>query len=420
MRKRKETRSERHYREALKLIPWGTQTNAKRPVEAFAGIMPFYIKRGKGCRIWDIDGKEYIDYRMSLGPVILGYCYPEVDRAVREQLKEGVLFSMASPCELELAKLITDVVPCAEMVRFMKTGEDANSCNVRIARAYTGRDMIVTCGYQGYSDWFQTAGSPTNGVPAFMKEHVREIPWGDLEAAEKVIRQYGEKIACVITVPYDFHENTSGDFVKLLRQLTSECGALLVFDEVLTGFRLSLGGAQEYFGVTPDLASFAKAMANGYPISAFVGKRAYMEKLNDFVLTTTYAGETLSMAAAIATIRIMKREKVHAHLWKMGKRLMDGLDEVARGLGVEAYAAGLPPASFLKFAAPDESKNARLDFLFRRELYRQGIFASVRWFISYSHKQNDIDETIEKSRVALRRALIAEGKEKDIIPIPAS
>jgi glutamate-1-semialdehyde aminotransferase len=417
---RKLTKSVRHYQEALKIIPWGTQTNAKRPVDAFAGIMPFYIKRGKGCRIWDIDGKEYIDYRMSLGPVTLGYCYPEVDRAVRQQLKNGVLFSMASPLELQLAKLIVDAVPCAEMVRFMKTGEDANSCNIRIARAYTRRDMIVTCGYQGYPDWFQTASSPGNGVPSFMKEYVKEIPWGNLEVAEKVIRQYGEKIACVITVPYDFNENTNGEFVKLLRKLTNEYGILLIFDEVLTGFRLSLGGAQEYFGVTPDLASFAKAMANGYPISAFVGKRKYMEKLNDFVLTTTYAGETLSLAAAIATITIMDREKVHAHLWRMGKRLMEGLNEIVDDLGVEAHAAGLPPASFLKFSSRNEKRNERLDFLFRRELYREGIFASVRWFISYSHKERDIDETITKSRAALERALIAEAKEKRITPIPAS
>ncbi len=414
------TESERHYQEALKLIPWGTQTNAKRPVEEFAGVMPYYIKRGKGCRIWDIDDREFIDYRLSLGPVILGYCYPEVDEAVQRQLKNGVLFSMASPLELDLAKLITECVPCAEMVRFMKTGEDANSCLIRIARAYTGRDMIVTCGYHGYPDWFSTAGSPGNGVPSVMKDYVQELRWGDLGNAEKVIRQYGEKIACVITVPYDFCENTSGDFVKLLRDLTQEYGILLIFDEVLTGFRLSLGGAQEYFGVTPDLASFAKAMANGYPISAYTGKREYMEKLNDFVLTTTYGGETLSLAAAIATINLMKREPVHKQIWAMGRRLMDGLDMIAHDLDVEAHAAGLPPASFLKFSGANDKKNARLDFLFRRELYREGIFASVRWFISYSHKEQDIDETLERSRKALKQALEAEPKEKDIIPIPAT
>lgn len=416
----RDTKSQDHYRDALRYIPWGTQTNAKRPVDAFSGIMPYYIKRGRGCRIWDLDGREFIDYRLSLGPVILGYCFPEVDKAVERQLKDGVLFSMASPIELDLAKLIHECVPCAEMIRFMKTGEDANSCAVRIARAYTGREMIATCGYHGYPDWFATGASPTNGVPAFMKGYVQDIPWGDLEAADRIIRQYGERLACVITVPYDFNENTSGEFVHTLRRLTTEYGILLIFDEVLTGFRLALGGAQEYFGVVPDLASFAKAMANGYPASAYVGKRAYMEKLNDFVLTTTYAGETLSLAAAIATINVMKREGVHQHIWNMGKRLMEGLDIIARDLGIEAHSAGLPPGSFLKFGTPDEEKNSLLDFLFRRELYREGIFASVRWFISYSHKKKDIDETLERARRALKQALEAEVHEKNIIPIPAT
>mgnify|MGYP001606710060 CR=1 FL=1 len=203
-----------------------------------------------------------------------------------------------------------------------------------------------------------------------------------------------------------------------MRALTNEYGILLIFDEVLTGFRLALGGAQEYFGVVPDLASFAKAMANGYPISTYTGKRQYMEKLNDFVLTTTYAGETLSMAAAIATIKLMRREKVHRHIWKMGKRLMDGLNSIATDLGIEAHSAGIPVGSFLKFATADEQKNERLDFLFRRELYRKGIFASVRWYISYSHKEKDIDETLDRSRIALKRALDAEVKEKDIVPVP--
>jgi len=405
------TKSEEYYQQALKLIPWGTQTNAKRPVEDYAGAMPYYIEQARGCRLRDIDGREFIDYRLSLGPIILGYCYPEVDEAVRKQMEKGVLFSMASPIELELAQLIHECIPNAEMVRFMKTGEDANSCAVRIARAYTGREMIVTCGYHGYPDWFATAMGLNGGVPAFMKDYVRELIWGDLEQAETIIRQYREKIACVLTIPYDFGEDTSGDFVRLLRKLTEEYGILLIFDEVLTGFRLALGGAQEYFGVVPDLASFAKAIANGYPLSSYTGKQKYMQKLNDFVVTTTYAGETLSIAAAIATLTIMQREKVHEHIWKMGKRLMDGLDEIAEDLGIEAKCVGLPPGSFLKFNTPDPKENQRLDFIFKRELYREGVFANVFWFISYSHKERDIDETLEKARKALARTLDVVTKE---------
>jgi glutamate-1-semialdehyde aminotransferase len=405
----------RHFEEALKLIPWGTQTNAKRPFPAFNETMPKYIVRGKGCRIWDMEGNEFIDYRLALGPVTLGYCYDEVDDAVRAQMKNGVLFSMASPIELELAKLLHEVIPNAEMVRFMKTGEDVNLSNVRIARAHTRRDMILTSGYHGYPDWFAVEDSPRNGVPEMLKEYVKVIPWGNLEAAEKLIRQYNERIACVISIPYDMGEDISGGYIKHLRKLTKEYGILLVVDEVWTGFRLALGGAQELFGVDADLAGYAKAMANGYPISTYLGKREYMSELNQFRMTTTYAGETLSMAAAIATINIMKREPVHKHLWAMGRRLMDGFNVIAKELGVEGAAAGLPPSSYLKFKTPDQAFNDRLEYLWFRELFREGVFVILRWFISYSHKESDIDLTLERAKRALKRALDAEPKERNSI-----
>ncbi|MGB6034071.1 MAG: aminotransferase class III-fold pyridoxal phosphate-dependent enzyme [Bacteroidota bacterium] len=404
------------FEKALSLIPWGTQTNAKRPYPFFDETMPKYIERGKGCRIWDMEGKEYIDFRLALGPVTLGYCYDEVDDAVRAQLEKGVLFSMASPIEVELAELVTGMVPNAEMCRFMKTGEDANLSNVRIARAYTGKEMILMSGYHGYPDWFATEDSPNNGVPEFMKDYVKVIPWGNCEEAEKLISRYADRLACVISVPYDFNEDTSGTYIKELRRLTREHGVLLVIDEVLTGFRLAPGGAQEYFGVDADLAGYAKAIANGYPLSAYVGRRQIMERLYKFKMTTTYAGETLSIAAAIATLKIMKREKVHEHIWRMGKRLMDGFNTIARDLGVEGHAAGLPPGSFLKFDHPsDDQYHARLEFLWHRELYREGVFPSPRWFVSYSHTPADIDEALEKSSRALRRALEAEPKERNTI-----
>ncbi len=408
-------RSDEHFNEALKLIPWGTQTNAKRPLPQFSDVMPKYIERGKGCRMWDIDGNEFIDFRLALGPVTLGYCYDEVDDAVREQMKKGVLFSMASPIELELAQLINQTIPNAEMVRFMKTGEDANLCNIRIARAATGRDMILTSGYHGYPDWFATDESPNNGVLEVLKDFVKIIPWGDCETAEKLIRQYNERIAAVISIPYDMNEDVSGDYIRFLRKLTKEYGIVLILDEVWTGFRLALGGAQELFNVEADLVSYAKAFANGYPLSAYAGRRQYLEKLNDFKMTTTYAGETLSIAAAIATLKVMRREKVHDHLNAMGKRLMDGFNSIAKSLGVEAYAAGLPPASYLKFNTPDAEYNARLEYLWFRELFRDGVFVIHRWFTSYSHSAADIDEALEKARGALKRALDAAPKGQSTI-----
>ncbi len=407
--------SDKHFQEALKLIPWGTQTNAKRPYPAFDETMPKYLVRGKGCRVWDMEGKEYIDYRLALGPVTLGYCYDEVDDAVRQQMQNGVLFSMASPLELDLARLLHEVIPNAEMVRFMKTGEDANLSNIRIARAHTKREMILTSGYHGYPDWFAVEESPNNGVPKMLQDYVKVIPWGNLEEAERLIRTYNERIACVISIPYDMNEDTSGSYIKHLRKLTKQYGIILVLDEVWTGFRLALGGAQEFFGVDADLASYAKAMANGYPISAYVGKSKYLSELNHFKMTTTYAGETLSTAAAIATINIMKREAVHKHLWAMGKRLMDGFNAIARELGVEGHAAGLPVSSYLKFNTSDPLYNSRLEYLWFRELFREGIFVILRWFICYSHQEEDIDLTIERARKALKRALDAEPKERSSI-----
>jgi glutamate-1-semialdehyde aminotransferase len=404
--------SDAHFEAALKLIPWGTQTNAKRPFPQFDETMPKFIVRGKGCRIWDMEGKEYIDYRLALGPVTLGYCYDEVDDAVREQMKNGVLFSMASPIELELAQVIHEVVPNAEMVRFMKTGEDANLSNIRIARSYTKRDMILMSGYHGYPDWFATEDSPNNGVPEFLKEYVKIIPWGNCEIAEELIKKYHERLACVISIPYDMGEDVNGTFIKHIRKVTKEYGVLLVLDEVWTGFRLALGGAQEFFGVDADLASYAKAMANGYPISTYVGKREYLQSLNRFKMTTTYAGETLSITAALATLRIMQREKVHDHLFAMGRRLMEGFNAIVRELGVEGYAAGLPPSTYIQFNTPDPAYNARVEYLWFRELFREGIFVILRWFISYSHKASDIDESLEKARRALKRALDAEPKER--------
>jgi glutamate-1-semialdehyde aminotransferase len=302
------------------------------------------------------------------------------------------------------------------MVRFMKTGEGANSCNVRIARAFTGRDLILMSGYHGYPDWFQTEDSPNNGVPAALKEYVKVIPWGDQEVADRLIRTYGERIACVISIPYDFNEDTSGAYIRFLREKTREHGILLVLDEVLTGFRLAPGGAQEYFGVDADLAGYAKAMANGFPISAYAGRRRYMEHLYKFKMTTTYAGEALSIAAAIATLKIMKREPVHKHLWTMGQRLMDGFETLGRELGIAGHAAGLPPAPFMKFErAGDPGYHTRLEFLWHRELYREGIFSNPRWFISYSHGPADIDEALEKARRALQRALETEPRERDTV-----
>ena len=395
-------------------MPWGTQTNAKRPKPVFDGVMPLYIERAEGCRMQDIDGRWFIDYRSALGPILLGYRHPEVDAAVRAQMERGVLFSMASPLELAVAEQLVAMVPGLEQLHFMKTGNDANSAAVRLARAFTGRDHLVTCGYHGYSDWFACgqgeapswAPREGNGVPVALDALATRLPYGDLEAAERVFAERGDTIAAVITVPYDWGETVGHDFLHRLRDLTEQHGALLIFDQVLTGFRLALGGAQEYFGVIPDLTTYAKALANGYPLSAYGGRREVMEKLYDVVLTTTYAGETLSLAAAQATLHILREEPVISHIWRMGERLQQGFDALVAKLGFNARSYGLPPAVQFSFN-DDPAVHKAAHETFFRECYRRGIFASEPFLLNYAHQPADIDETL----AAMEEALVAVAEE---------
>lgn len=406
--------SQTHYHRARQLMPWGTQTNAKRPNPAFDGVQPLYIERAEGCRMQDIDGRWFIDYRSALGPVLLGYCHPEVDAAVRAQMEKGVLFSMASPIELAVAEQLVAMVPGLEQLHFMKTGNDANSAAVRLARAFTGRDHLVTCGYHGYSDWFACGQGDVplwmpragNGVPVALDALATRLPYGDVEAAERVFSEQGEDIAAVIMVPYDWGATVAHDFLHRLRELTVQHGALLIFDQVLTGFRLAPGGAQEYFGVIPDLTTYAKALANGYPLSAYGGRREVMEKLYDVVLTTTYAGETLSLAAAHATLRILQQEPVIPHIWHMGERLQQGFNGAAQAVGLKARSFGLPPAVQFRFS-DNAAAHKVAHQVFFRELYRRGIFASEPFLLNYAHQPGDIEETL----VAIREALAVVAEE---------
>jgi glutamate-1-semialdehyde aminotransferase len=405
------SQNSRHYAKALELIPWATQTNAKRVQSKWGAAMPPFIKYALGCRIWDLDDREYIDFRCALGPIILGYQYPEVDNAVRKQLENGVVYSMASPIELEAAESFIRNVPWIEQIRFMKTGADACTACTRLARAYTGREHILTSGYHGYHDCFALTW-PNHGAPQILNEYVHEISYGDLEAINSVFETFGNQLAAAVVVPYEWNEDTGEEYLQLLRAKCDEYGALLIFDEVLTGFRIARGGAREYYGITPDLAAFAKAMANGYPVSAFAGKREFMQTLEKTIITTTYAGETLSLAATKATMEVMQADPVHEHINKMGERLHNGFSEIIRETGAPAYAAGMPPAPYIQFDLGDSQKNtAWQDELFS-ELFALGIFPSERWLINYSHKPEDIDQTLGAVRSAMLKLIEKSQVEK--------
>lgn len=395
------TRNQQLYERARRLFPWGTQTNAKRPDAAHLDVMPLFIDRAEGCRIRDVDGRWFIDYRSSLGPMILGHHHPDVDAAVRRQFEEGVLFSMASPLEIEVAERLVALVPGLEQVRFLKTGNEANGAAVRLARAFTGRDHLATCGYHGHGDWFACGQGEApawfaregNGVPRALDALVTRLPYGDLEAANRLFDTHGDRLAAVMTVPYDWNEHVGGDFLALLRERTRACGALLLFDQVLTGFRLARGGAQEYFGIVPDLTTYAKALANGYPLAAFGGRRDVMAMLDRVVITSTYAGETLSLAAAAATLDVLRHTPALDHLWAMGRRLQAGFDAAAAALGLPYRSFGLPPAVQFRFG-DDPAADERLRQHFFHGLYERGIFAARPFLLSAAHHEADIDETV--------------------------
>ena len=383
------------------LIPWGTQTNGKRPDAAMGEDTPYFIERAEGCRMLDTDGRWFIDYRSALGPIILGYAHPGVQAAVRKQLEKGVVFSLASPLEFEVAQRLVQLIPGLEQVRFLKSGNETNLAAIRLARAFTGRERIITCGYHGHGDWFSCGSGyqqpwswprDGNGVPRCLDDLVVRIPYGDVEALESTFAAVGEQVAGLIMVPHDWSGVDGGDFVRRARACTHQYGTVLIFDQVLTGFRLGNLGAQGYFGVIPDLSTYGKALANGYPLAAFGGKKEIMAMLDRVMITTTHAGETLSLAAAKATLEILTKEPVIDHIVNMGERLMAGFDALARGAGLSARSVGLPQAPGFLFGV---ERDPSLRHAFDRGLLRRGIFPASQFLLTYAHEEAVIDETLE-------------------------
>ena len=391
------------YDRAVDLIPMGTQTHSKAPRAALRGVEPCFIERGQGCRIWDVDGNEYIDFRNGLGPIVLGYRFPAVDEAVRRQLEKGTVFSYAHPLEVEVAQRLVDMVPGAEQVRFLKTGGEAMAASHRLARAFTGRDVIVSCGYHGWINSVSRAG-----VPRAVRDLQCDISWGDEEVCRTLMQSRGPEIAA-ISVACGYADIEQGhSFLPLLRQLTRECGALLIFDEIVTGFRLAAGGAQEYFGVVPDLTVLAKGISNGVPLSCYAGRRDIMEKVGEVVISSTYGGDALGLAAARAVLDTYRREDVVGALWERGRQLHGGLAEIADELAVPVGFAGLPPLGQLQFSHPDKSRNAALFLRFEGELLKRGVVVYSVCYTNFSHRQADIDQALAAMREALE-AMRAEG-----------
>ena len=384
---------------AQEVIPLGTQTHSKAPREALRGVEPCYLVRGDGCRVWDADGNEYIDFRNGLGPITLGYRFPAVDEAVRQQLDSGIVFSYPHPLEVEVAQRLVKVLPSAERVRFLKTGGEAMAAAHRLSRAFTERELILTCGYHG---WINTMAR--GGVPAATRETCVALPWGDIGPYADAFEASDGEIASV-SVACSYAEIEQGrSFLRELRTLTRQHGAVLIFDEIVTGFRLRLGGAQEYFGVVPDMSIFAKGLSNGVPLSCFVGKADVMETVRDCVVSSTFGGDTLGLAAARAVLDVYEREDVIGTLWKRGEQLHEGFNAHSERLGLPARFVGAPPVGQLVFDHPDA---ARLFLRFNEEVLRRGIIVYSVCYTNYSHTEADIDEAVLSMGEALEAIAIA-------------
>ena len=358
--------------------------------------------------MWDVDGNEYLDYNMAIGPISLGYGYEPVDAAIRRQLDDGITFSLVHPLEVEVAELVREVIPNAESVRFAKAGAEVTSAAVRLARAFTGRDKVLCCGYHGWHDWYIGVTARNWGVPAAVRDLVNTVNYNDIPSVTAAL---DSETACVILEPMTFDFPHDG-YLQQLKDICAANGTLLIFDEMWTGFRWALGGAQSYFGVMPDLACYSKAIANGMPIAVLTGRADVMALLDEHVFFfTTFGGEALSLAAAKATIGELRAHDVPAHLAQKGRRLMDGYNDIATELGLRdiTHCKGHPARGLIVFDDKD-GQSLLMKSLVQQELIRRGILWAGFHNMCFAHTDADVDYTLDaygESLAVLKAALEA-------------
>ena len=387
-------KSEQLLDRALKSIPLASQTFSKSLTQYPRGISPFFIEKGKGAKVWDVDGNEYIDFINSLAAVTLGYCDKDVDNVVQQQMKNGVIFSLPHILEMEVAEKLIEIIPCAEKVRFAKNGTDATSASIRIARAYIGKEHIAVCGYHGWQDWYIGSTTRDLGVPKSVKELTHKFEYNNIESLEKIFQE--QELSCVIMEPMNV-EYPKDNFLEKVKELVHKNNALLIFDETITGFRYSLGGAQELFGVVPDLATFGKGMANGYPLSAVVGSDKVMQKVEDIFFSGTFGGETLSLAAVNAVIKKYESQNVPKYLEEIGTYLLEQLNQFidSENLGDVFWTSGHPAWTFLHIKEQKEYLPFEIKTFFLQEVFKRGILTLGSHNLSFSHTKEDIDRLLK-------------------------
>jgi glutamate-1-semialdehyde aminotransferase len=381
------------YNRAKKLMHPITQTLAKGPGQFTYGVSPVYVERGKGSKLWDVDGNEYLDYCMGIGPISLGYGYDKVDNAIKEQLEKGITFSLMHRLELEVAEKLHEIIPNAESIRITKQGADACSAAVRIARAFTKRDKVAVCGYHGWHDWYIGTTTRDAGIPKAIKDLTVMIQYNNIESVKAVMTP---DLACLILEPIIFEE-PKDNFLHEVQALCQANGTMLIFDEMWTGFRLALGGAQQFFGIKPDLAVYSKACANGMPIAFLTGRDDVMSLFeSDVFYFTTFGGEALSLAATLATLEEMKEKNVPQYLATQGKKIKDGFNTLREKHGMTEYISigGYPCRSIVNFSEKAGDALVLKTYL-QQEMIKRGILWSSFHNMCFSHSDADVQFTLD-------------------------
>jgi glutamate-1-semialdehyde aminotransferase len=381
------------YNRAKKLMHPITQTLAKGPGQFTYGVSPVYVERGKGSKLWDVDGNEYLDYCMGIGPISLGYGYDKVDNAIKEQLEKGITFSLMHRLELEVAEKLHEIIPNAESIRITKQGADACSAAVRIARAFTKRDKVAVCGYHGWHDWYIGTTTRDAGIPEAIKDLTVMIQYNNIESVKAVMTP---DLACLILEPIIFEE-PKDNFLHEVQALCQANGTMLIFDEMWTGFRLALGGAQQFFGIKPDLAVYSKACANGMPIAFLTGRDDVMSLFeSDVFYFTTFGGEALSLAATLATLEEMKEKNVPQYLATQGQKIKDGFNTLREKHGMTEYISigGYPCRSIVNFSEKAGDALVLKTYL-QQEMIKRGILWSSFHNMCFSHSDADVQFTLD-------------------------
>jgi glutamate-1-semialdehyde 2,1-aminomutase len=409
--------SKRLQERAHLLIPGGCHTYAKGD-DQYPENAPPFISRGAGCHVWSPDGKEFIEYGMGLRAVTLGHAYRPVLEAAYRQMQLGINFTRPSPIEVEAAEELLDLIPGADMVKFAKNGSDATTAAVKLARAYTGRDRVAVCAdhpFFSVDDWFIGSTPMASGIPQSIRDLTVKFSYNDIGSVEALITKHPGQIACLL-IEAETTEPPADGFLDKLQALCRKHGIVFIMDEMITGFRWHIGGAQKYYGIVPDLSTFGKGMGNGFSIAALVGKREIMrlggidhDKERVFLLSTTHGAESHSLAAATETMRIYREEHVVEYLDRQGRRLADGIQRAIDELNLVGYFQILGKPCNLVYATRDREKNRSQPFrtLFLQETLKRGVLAPSL-VVSFSHTDQDIDRTIEaigESLAIYRRAL---------------